>query len=118
LPQSLAALLKAQRPSDAADTDLVFPSENNTIISNRNLWRQLKSLLKQAGLPETITLHTLRHTCATMLLDAGESVVNVAELLGHKNANTTLGIYAHVVKASQARGVEDLSRRLLGDEEG
>jgi integrase len=46
----------------------------------------------------TFDFHSLRHTHATMLLSAGVSPVVVKERLGHKNIETTLGIYAHVTE--------------------
>lgn len=45
--------------------------------------------------------HSLRHTHATMLLSAGVSPVAVKERLGHKNIETTLGIYAHVTESME-----------------
>ncbi len=59
---------------------------------------------------EGIRLHDLRHYVATHLLEAGVPVRAVSERLGHANATTTLGIYAHAVPATDQRSAE-----LLGD---
>jgi integrase len=45
-------------------------------------------------LPE-ITLHTIRHTTATILKDMGVSATDAQYILGHANINTTLQIYTH-----------------------
>jgi integrase len=66
-------------------------------------------LRDQLGL-EGIRLHDLRHYVATHLLEAGVPVRAVSERLGHSNATTTLGIYAHAVPATDQRSAE-----LLGD---
>lgn len=117
LPETTVGLLQKMKEQRTMYTNgLVFLSETGTALSPRNLDRQFKSLLKRAGLPET-TLHSLRHTCATLLLDQGESAVNVASQLGHADAATTLRIYGHSVAASRARGVEALAKRLKKKEE-
>jgi integrase len=66
-------------------------------------------LRDQLGL-NGIRLHDLRHYVATHLLEAGVPVRAVSERLGHANATTTLGIYAHAVPATDQRSAE-----LLGD---
>jgi integrase len=66
-------------------------------------------LRDQLGL-EGIRLHDLRHYGATHFLEAGVPVRAVSERLGHANATTTLGIYAHAVPATDQR-----SAQLLGD---
>jgi integrase len=48
----------------------------------------------KAGL-ENVTPHNLRHTAGSLALASGASVVTVQKLLGHRNATTTLNVYAH-----------------------
>jgi integrase len=62
---------------------------------------------KRAGLPHT-TSHDLRHTYASWLLAAGESVVTVAARLGHRNATMIIQTYGHLVP-----GTEDRTRRAI-----
>ena len=59
------------------------------------------------GLPHT-TSHDLRHTYASWLLAAGESVVTVAARLGHRNASMVIATYGHLVP-----GTEDRTRRAM-----
>ncbi|MGH2961119.1 MAG: tyrosine-type recombinase/integrase [Solirubrobacterales bacterium] len=66
-------------------------------------------LRDQLGLPR-VRLHDLRHYVATHLLEGGVPVRSVSERLGHANATTTLGIYAHALPATDRRSAE-----LLGD---
>lgn len=57
--------------------------------------RHVSSLAKSAGVPIRVTPHMLRHTTATMLLEAGTDIRFVQRLLGHRSIVTTQ-IYAHV----------------------
>lgn len=62
-----------------------------------------KKAVKDAGLPPSTTSHALRHHYASVLLHAGESVVAVAERLGHENAALVLSTYGHLMPNSEER---------------
>jgi len=67
-------------------------------MSAKNLTARLfKPVLERAGLPRSVRLHDLRHTCATLLLNAGQHPKFVQELLGHTNISITLDTYSHVL---------------------
>jgi integrase len=66
---------------------------------------------KQLGL-DKVRLHDLRHFAATQLLAAGVPVRTVSGRLGHANAATTLGVYAHFVESSDRTAAEALSATL------
>lgn len=66
--------------------------------------------MKRAGLPTGTTIHDLRHHCASVLLAAGESVVAVAERLGHETATLVLKTYGHLMPDS-----EDRTRRAVDE---
>jgi integrase/recombinase XerC len=76
-------------------SEAVFLNKNATRLSTRSVGRLLIKYLKQTGLDPRTTPHTLRHTFATHMLDAGADIRGVQELLGHKNLTTTQ-IYTHV----------------------
>jgi integrase len=59
--------------------------------------------VKRAGLPAGTTTHDLRHHFASVLLHAGESVIAVAERLGHENASLVLSTYGHLMPDSEER---------------
>lgn len=56
---------------------------------------RFKKILRQNGLPDNLSVHSLRHTNASVLIAQGVDVRTVASLLGHSQASTTLDIYAH-----------------------
>ena len=65
------------------------------------------SLRNKVGL-KNVRLHDLRHFAATRLLAAGVPVRTVSGRLGHANAATTLGVYAHVVEESDREAADAL----------
>jgi integrase/recombinase XerC len=89
--EARAAFQAALHKSGAA----VFLNKNGGPLNVRSVGRILEKHLLRAGLDPRSTPHTLRHTFATHLLDAGADIRGVQELLGHKNLATTQ-IYTHV----------------------
>jgi integrase/recombinase XerC len=79
----------------AAAQPALFLNKNGTRLSTRSVARLLEKYLKQAGLDSRASPHTLRHSFATHMLDAGADIRCVQELLGHKSLGTTQ-IYTHV----------------------
>jgi site-specific recombinase XerD len=69
-------------------------------------------MLKKAGIHKPATVHTLRHSFATHLLEAGTDIFIIQRLLGHRNLKTT-SIYLHLQQASLEKIVNPLDR-LLG----
>jgi integrase/recombinase XerD len=64
-------------------------------ISRKGIWRNLKLNAGLAGIKKDFSVHTLRHSFATHLVQNGADIRGVQELLGHKNVATT-EIYTHL----------------------
>ena len=73
----------------------VFAKKNGMPISTDSVQRLVKKAAKKAGIQKEVTPHTLRHSHATHLLEAGENIRTIQELLGHSSLATTQ-IYTHV----------------------
>lgn len=97
-----------------ADLDLVFSTSSGKPIEYRLLIsRCFKPLARAAG-PPKLRPYDLRHTCATLLLAAGENVKVVSERLGHASAALTLDTYSHVLPDMQQDAAARLERVLFG----
>lgn len=72
---------------------------------------RLKEALTKAELDTTLTTHSLRHSYATHLLEAGEDIQTVQQRLGHKSVSTTM-IYLHIAKIEKHQCVNLMSHNL------
>jgi len=80
-------------------TGWLFPTANlNQHISSRQLRRVCKSTAVAAGISKRVSMHTLRHSFATHLLEAKVDIRVIQVLLGHKKLETT-ALYTHVATA-------------------
>ena len=91
------------------ETGLVFTLEDGSAIHPDRFSRWFSRLVDVAGLPH-IRLHDLRHTHATLALQAGVHPKVVSERLGHATVGITLDLYSHVSPAMD----EDAAERIAG----
>jgi len=114
--------LKAHRATQAeallklgVRTDIMFANSEGTPILRRNLVRRhFKPALLAANLPDSYSLYSLRHTCASLLLQAGVHPKVVSERLGHSSTRLTLDVYSHVAPGMQGEATAQLERMLYG----
>jgi integrase/recombinase XerD len=78
-------LRKAKRPAAGA----LFLNARGSRLSRQGCWKILKEYAREAGLDDKVSPHTLRHSFATHMLDAGADIRVVQELLGHASLATT-----------------------------
>jgi site-specific recombinase XerD len=75
-------------------------NEPGSPLSVRGMQWALLEAVKKSKLQKGITLHTLRHSYATHLLEFGMAIVTIKDLLGHERIDTTM-IYLHVARPSR-----------------
>lgn len=87
---------------------LVFPNTVNGYLqlNKTNYW--IKRIQRENNLKE-ITTHGLRHTHCTLLFEAGASLQEVQDRLGHSDSQTTYNIYTHITAEGQKKAVDSFS---------
>jgi integrase len=86
--------LRGSRPED----EPVFATGKGTPLNPSNVRsRILKPAAERAGLEWAVGFHTFRHTCASLLFEAGRNVKQVSDWLGHHDPAFTLSTYVHLM---------------------
>jgi integrase/recombinase XerC len=88
-------VLQAEKGIGTGANGPLFLNHQGQRLTARSVARILKKLVTACGILTPVSPHTLRHTFATHMLDAGTDLRSVQELLGHKNLSTTQK-YTHV----------------------
>jgi integrase len=97
LTPELAARLRAHRPRNAVDDAFVFPGRDGGASDQGSLRRRvLIPAAERAGLTG-VGFHTLRHTCASMLIESGLSPLRLQRWMGHHSPAFTLETYGHLI---------------------
>ena len=91
--------------------DLVFADEIGRPIDGTHMAHTFRAVLARANLPR-IRVHDLRHTAATLLLEAGLHPRVVAERLGHANPSLVMNTYGHVTERMQEQATAVLDNVL------
>lgn len=123
LPASYLALLNEWRRLQAEQflrlgrrpgaNDYICTDEVGRMLKPDNLTDRYAKLARGLGLPST-KIHSLRHTHASLLLDAGESVKAVQLRLGHASPSVTLNTYSHAIRLddeAEAARLDDAMNR-------
>ena len=80
------------------DNNLVFPNAYGKHKDGAGLLKKFKAVLSDARLPDSFTVHSLRHTFATRCFEMGMEVKTVSKLLGHSSTAVTLETYTWVLE--------------------
>ncbi len=106
MPRVLVDALAAHLQRFPTDHEgFVFKMSNGEPVRRVRLNEVWNRAVREAGLPAGTYFHDLRHTYASLLIEAGESVKVVSDRLGHASAVETLETYAHLWPESDERTV-------------
>lgn len=92
LQRGIKAYIEAEKPRK-----YLFEGHNGQAYSQRGAQWAISAAVKKAGIVKEVTLHTLRHTYATHLLEQGVNILTIKDLLGHSCIETTM-IYLHLAR--------------------
>ena len=87
-------------PNTDVKSQLMFTNEQNGLLQQIIPRRWLMKIIGNYGLPYT-HVHSFRHVHCSLLFEAGASVKEVQERLGHTDVQTTLNIYTHLSKRAK-----------------
>lgn len=90
----------------------VFTQWNGNPMHTQTPSRWFPKFLVKHGL-KRITFHQLRHTSATILINAGINLQAISSRLGHSNTSTTLNIYSHALKSADKTAADKLENILF-----
>ena len=94
--------------------DLIFATSMGKPLDDKNVvHRQFEPSLEAAGLRK-IRFHDLRHTCAALLIDQGESPKYIQRQLRHASIETTFNRYGHLFPEKKREAMRRLDEKLLG----
>ena len=99
-------------PSPTLSVDPRSGIEQRHHLYEERLQRALKRAVAQAAICKPVSVHTLRHSFATHLLQARTDIRTVQELLGHSDVSTTM-IYTHVLKVAAGGTASPLDQLAL-----
>lgn len=123
LDPSTVATLKAHRSHQLEqrlawgpawrESEFVFTREDGSLIHPQSVSDAFERAVKQVSLP-LIRFHDLRHTYATLALDAGMKPWDLSDRLGHSSVAFTLQAYRHAVQATQESAASVAASFILG----
>lgn len=121
MSQTLADIFKEQKKyqeqliealgDDFSHPEMVFTSANGNYRDRSSLGTSLKRFLRGTEF-DFLTLHSLRHCNATLLLNSGVDLKIVSDHLGHCDIGVTANIYADVLKSTKAKVADLVSLKL------
>lgn len=94
LQRGIRSYMEVEKPRQ-----FLFEGNNGEAYSQRGAQWAITQAVKKSGIVKEVTLHTLRHTYATHLLEQGVNILTIKELLGHAHIDTTM-VYLHLARPS------------------
>lgn len=91
------------------DDDRIFTNELGRPLFPTSITQWMGKFIKRTGLPPS-SIHSLRHTYASLLIAEGTPLVVVSGNLGHAQVSTTSDIYSHVIASAEAKAAQVLDK--------
>ncbi|MDP3642023.1 MAG: tyrosine-type recombinase/integrase [Bacteroidota bacterium] len=107
LPYSIVAYLQDYRRLYPSDNWVFAGLYKGEALSARTVQQVMANAVARAGLEKKATVHTLRHSFATHLLESGTDIRYIQQLLGHSSIKTTM-IYTHITPKAEKKIISPL----------
>jgi integrase len=85
-------------PDYRSDLNLIFANTDGSPLMPNSVSATVSRLCRTLKLPKGASLHTVRHSHASLLLEKGVDIATVSERLGHSSVATTAAIYSHAIR--------------------
>jgi site-specific recombinase XerD len=115
LVRGISSYIEAEKPQtwlfNAADREIAGRAggDFDSRYSQRGVQWAVQQAAKAGGITKEMTVHTLRHTYATHLLEEGLDIMTIKDLLGHACIDTTM-VYLHVAQSGRVKPFSPLER--------
>lgn len=86
-----------------------FSNDEGAPLFPDSVTKWFTAFVKRTGLPK-VTVHSLRHTYASLMIADGIPLIVISKQLGHAQASTTNNIYAHVIASAEAKAAAVFDR--------
>lgn len=87
------------------DLNLVLCRTDGNFMPKSSLFNAFERVCARAGIPK-LPIHSLRHTCAVLYMEAGADMKFIQELLGHCSIQITSDVYTHISKKIESKNME------------
>jgi integrase len=87
----------------------IFTTDDGAPMFPDSITQWFSKFVKRTGLPK-VTVHSLRHTYASIMISDGVPLVVVSHQLGHAQTSTTANIYAHVIASAEAKAAQTFDK--------
>ena len=98
------------------ENDFVFTEANGSMIRQRQFMDKYHAFLKEYGVSDC-RFHDLRHSFASLMLEAGVSIKTLSDILGHSQISTSLDIYTHTYDSTKRIAVNKFNDIVMGNKE-
>ena len=88
-------------------------SHGSPLDTRRLNTKVFKRIVKEAGLPEDLTLYSLRHSCASLLFASGVEMKVTSQRLGHSSVTMTADVYVHTTSEADKQAGEEIGKALF-----
>ena len=113
IPKTLLDILIEMRSRSASEWMFPSPVKPDSPLDPASVRKRIQTILDHAGCRK-LRFHDLRHTFATLSLEAGMDVKTLSAIIGHNSVSTTLNVYTHVTDTMRAQAAAAIDRAITG----